>query len=299
MNVFPPWDLLRGRDAFRDRECLDREDGLAGLAHFAPNCATFSRAREIPLPGVKNAPIPLRSDQFPRGIPSELARLSPKARKRLACDTEMAVMSAERCLRRHKAGRFFSLEHPGRSLALSLPEWIKLREEPGVYSTFYHTCMFEGSRRRKYQILVHNLPELEAMGKLCSSSGLCDRSGRLHEKWRPVIANGRVQQFTTGEEREYPVGFCQVYAGLLRASIPSFLEVFSGPNAPLSNEVSIRFTGKRVTRHSVSKVAAEAQSSREAPPEVGVSQGSTVESLTNRRVAVGSGASRPLGSASR
>ena len=98
---------------FRDRACLDREDQLAQLMHFAPNCATFSRAREIPLPNVKNPPIPLRSNEFPTGIPSELARLSHKARKRLEADTEMAVMAAERCMARHRAGRLFSLEHRG------------------------------------------------------------------------------------------------------------------------------------------------------------------------------------------
>ena len=289
MTVFPPWDLLRGRDVFRDRTCLDREDQLAQLMHFAPNCATFSRAREIPLPNVKNPPIPLRSDTFPTGIPSELAKLSHKARKRLEADTEMAVMAAERCLVRHRAGRLFSLEHPGRSIALELPEWAKLREEPGVFCSFYHTCMFEGSRRRKFQVLIHNLPELRGIEKLCESAGRCDRTGAPHEKWRPLVANGRVQQFVTGEEREYPVGFCSAYAGLLRESLDSFAEIFSGPNAPLSDAVSRRFKGTGVPRSQPTPVVREAQSSDSFPRPKGLEQPTGIETVANRRIALASG----------
>ena len=264
-KLFPPWDLLRGRDVFRDQSCLDREDAGSELAHFAPNCATFSKAREIPIRGVKQAPVPLRSELFPEGIPSELAGLSKKARRRLLLDTEMAVLSAERCLARHRRGKLFSLEHPGRSIALSLPAWKRLRSEPGIYSSFYHTCMFEGSRRRKFQILIHNVQSLTKMEVECHAGRLCARSGLAHEKWRPVVHAGRVQQFTTGEEREYPAGFCSAYADLLPASLSGFLEVFSGPNAPLSNAVSLRFTGCGVERREVRTVRAEAQARTDPP----------------------------------
>ena len=47
-------------------------------------------------------------------------------------------------------------------------------------------------------------------------------------------------QFTTGDEREYPVGFCAEYArcaSRVLGSRGTFVEVFSGPNAPLSREV--------------------------------------------------------------
>ena len=51
-------------------------------------------------------------------------------------------------------------------------------------------------------------------------------------------------QFTTGEEREYPLGFCKSYA-LAASKIlkqgQSFVDVFSGPNAPLSLEVASNF----------------------------------------------------------
>ena len=71
MKVREPWDLERGDrfDVFKNAARLDRELELAELAHFAPNCGTFSRARERPIKGVKFPPKPLRSDSFPEGLP--------------------------------------------------------------------------------------------------------------------------------------------------------------------------------------------------------------------------------------
>lgn len=57
--------------------------------------------------------------------------------------------------------------------------------------------------------------------------------------------------FTTGEEREYPEGFCSAYAAGVQQSFKhsnsgfTFLEVFSGPNAPLSQAVG-RLVGEKV-----------------------------------------------------
>ena len=69
------------------------------------------------------------------------------------------------------------------------------------------------------------------------------RSG--HQEWAPRVVNGRVVSFATGEEREYPKEFCAAYAkGLLKAvgqDDMTFLEVFSGPNAPLSCGVAEAF----------------------------------------------------------
>ena len=103
-----------------DAELFEYETMNADAAHFAPNCATFSRAREIPIPGVSCPPKPLRSSLHPRGIPEERNKLSKRARLRMDRDTEMATDSARRCIIRHKKGLPFSLEHPGRSIALDL-----------------------------------------------------------------------------------------------------------------------------------------------------------------------------------
>ena len=47
-KVMEPWDLLRGKCVFKQRSNLLESLSEARLRHFAPNCSTFSRAREIP-----------------------------------------------------------------------------------------------------------------------------------------------------------------------------------------------------------------------------------------------------------
>ena len=102
--------------------------------------------------------------------------------------------------------------------------------------------MFARSRRRRHQVLIHNIPALHArLSRLCSNPKVCDRTAGKHERWRPVACRGRVLQFVTGEEREYSEGFCQEYVlALADSSLPirKFLERFSGPNAPLSCAVA-------------------------------------------------------------
>ena len=300
---------------FRDRSLLDKEMEESSLTHFAPNCATFSRAREIPIKGVTNPPRPLRSSAFPLGIPEEVGRLSKKARTRLENDSFMAQDSGRRAMDLHRKGRKFSLEHPLRSIAMDLDEWVKLKNEPGVYFSEYHTCMFEGSRRKKAQALIHNVEGLRILEKTCSGGTLCDRTGKPHERWRPVVAQGRVHQYITGEEREYPAGFCEKYAeGLSKevrsGNMTSFLEIYSGPNAPLSNAVAKKYLGRKLDdlwfagregeNDPHGRTQREAQTGdpatrrEEAHPKVSLPVGRVLDTLpvefeTNRVLAVASG----------
>ena len=249
--MLEPWDLCRGRDVFTDRLELNSAVASSSFCHFAPNCSTFSRAREIPIPGVKFPPKPLRSDCFPKGIPEELKKLPPAKRRKVVGDTEMAEMSANHCREAHLTGKGFGLEHPRNSIARELDSWKKLENLDGVICTEYHTCMFEPSKRRKAQVLIHNREALvKHIGLICEDPRICTRTGRPHQTWRPRVRNGKVTAFTTGEEREYPLGFCQAYARGMKETLGeeispkkpfSFLEVFSGPNAPLSREVAREF----------------------------------------------------------
>ena len=253
-SMFPPWDLLRGRDVFLESDVLSSEVSDSSLSHFAPNCATFSRAREIPIHNVARPPKPLRSEAHPEGIPEEVAKLSKKALKRLKDDTHMANLAADLCRKILNKGGKFTLEHPGRSIALHLEKWKELMMAPGVICIFYNTCMFAGSRRKKFQVLITNERTFEKfIGKLCTGNHTCSRSGLKHLKWRPTVSGGKVVQFQTGDEREYPLGFCQEYAKAAKRclSLPArFVEVFSGPNAPLSHSVGEEFgvdvPGKRL-----------------------------------------------------
>eukprot|EP00435_Cladocopium_sp_Y103_P026213 s4096_g6.t1 len=223
------------RDDAKAREKAEKaeKDGKAK----APPVKKTGEAREIPIPGVLNPPRPLRSEDHPSGIPHEVSVLSNKSKKKLNDDTFMADLSAEKCADAHLGGKYFTLEHPARSLAQHLASWKRLLGLEGVFVVNYHTCMFEGSRRKKNQMLICNHPAFRCMGQVCSGGTYCERTGLKHLKWRPTTANGKVVQFTTGDEREYPQGFCKEYAkcaASVLGSDGSFVEVFSGPNAPLS-----------------------------------------------------------------
>ena len=214
--VLPPWDLLRGLDVFSMRDSLEGQLSRALWSHFAPNCATFSRAREIPIPGARFSPKPLRSSEFPEGLPGPM---SQSGRTRVRLDTLMAVHSAESCIRAHQEGKVFSLEHTGRSIALDLESWKVLRNTQGVFTTFYHAFMFEPGSRRKYQVLIHNSESLLPLGRLCKEiEGRCCRTGKPHDSFKARVIGGKTE-YATGQEREYPKGFCDAYASCLRSHL--------------------------------------------------------------------------------
>ena len=132
---------MRGLDVFRDEEFLHAQCEFATAQHWAPNCATFSRALEIPIPGVRFPPQPKRSDEFPEGLPKMLSHEIHGPR--ILNDTKMAHLAAKMSLSAHRAGKLFSLEHTGNSIALKLSSWIELMNQPGVIVDYYHGCMFE------------------------------------------------------------------------------------------------------------------------------------------------------------
>ena len=188
----------------------------------------------------------MRSEEEPTGIREVLESLPKAKRRKIDRDTEMADMAAQNCAksRRMRKEKGFGLEHPLNSLARKLPSWRKLEQLPGVYLTEYHTCMFHPSKRKKSQVLIHNRPILSKfLGVKCRCERICTRTKKKHANWRPKVRGGRVVSFPTGEEREYPREFCETYAACIKdlSNLDeefTFLEVFSGPNAPLSNAVA-------------------------------------------------------------
>ena len=199
---------------------------------------------------MKNAPVPLRSDLHPRGIPSVLEGLPPSKKRKVELDTDMAEMSAVECLKAHRSGRYFSLENPKNSIARQLKPWKDLEGEVGVFCTEYHACMFAECRRKKAQVLIHNMaPLVDFIGKICPSSSRCARTLLPHLTWKPRVVKGRVTSFATSLEREYPKGFCEEYAKAMKQLFgtreASFVEIFSGENAPLSTSIA-RMMGTKV-----------------------------------------------------
>ena len=88
-----PWDVLIDpkKNVLKHREQLCNDARTSSVSHWGPNCATFTRAREIEMPGVPNAPKPLRSNAYPEGLPEVLDQARHNAhgknhQKSAACD---------------------------------------------------------------------------------------------------------------------------------------------------------------------------------------------------------------------
>ena len=97
-----------------------------------------------------------------------------------------------------------------------------------------------------------NAEELRALEILYTSDQVCDRTGKPHESWEPIVQDGLVTAFRSKEEAEYPSGLCEAFAEAAvrrfekrgmdakdEAKAEShFIEIFSGPNAPLSKAMA-------------------------------------------------------------
>ena len=174
----------------------------------------------------------------------------------------MADFAAEMCIRFHREGLPFSLEHPGRSIARKLDKWVELQNSPGVSCTEHHHCMFEPCEKRKFQVLINNIEGFdEEIGLLCKSAAVCSRTHCAHDSFKHNVEDGKVTNFGTEGTSEYPLGLTRIQAKLTIAAVwkkglqkkYSFIEIFSGPNAPLTasareaiDEVNLRIVKESV-----------------------------------------------------
>ena len=289
--VADPWDVKRGTETegINDHDVLhppntERLKGrLARTAvqHWAPDCRTFSRALEKEPSGVKRGtgPRPIRSVEHPKGLPWEVlvaqfgVSTAKLIQEKLDRHTRMAELAGAECLKALEAGRYFILENPARSLLWNLPVFRQLAKASGVEWSVLHNCAFGGARR-KYTGIMSNIPGLGAiLGKLCSARGEhdpCDYTGVPHLAWEATCKEGEVVTVTEGEA-EYPAELCKELArgvvqclassSALSAKTPfAFIEVFSGPNAPLTSAVKQAFgelqSSKRLANSSGPQAAA-------------------------------------------
>ena len=91
-------------------------------AHFAPVCGTASRAREIPRPELASAPRPLRSPEFPLGLPD----LNPLEQQRVDIANELFRYTCQLfafCVQR---GVLATMETPRGSYLWMIPYVLEL-----------------------------------------------------------------------------------------------------------------------------------------------------------------------------
>ena len=235
-----------------DRELLEQWllSPLLLWVHFAPVCGTASRAREIPRRGVANLPRPLRSLEFPLGLPSlegdELKRVElANALFRYTCDL-FAL-----CVRRSILA---TMENPRGSYFWSTPFVLELMRIYPLYATDFQACMY-GSMRDKWTRIVASFPEVLQMDLVC------DRKHQ-HMGWGFTTDAAGNKIWATSEESQYPRKLCI-------ALVQTVLQVAQQRGVTLKPECLHDLAGHPLLAAKQSQVAAGTQPrSGKVPPMV-------------------------------
>ena len=137
-----PLDLTCQTDQARLAEIIDLEMDHIALAHFSPPCGTASAARDKPVPGMTDPPLPLRSLMEPMGLATlrglDLVRVEA-ANALYQCTGNLAALVADR-------GRRSSVENPVNSLAWLCDGLDDLRRRADSSWVEFARCMHGGTR---------------------------------------------------------------------------------------------------------------------------------------------------------
>ena len=171
--------------------------------HLGPPCGTSSRAREIKRRFGPN-PKPLRSTQFPDGLPN----LPPRDQARVDTANILYGLSGKIMRFATQTGILCTLENPKRSHMWQtsyLQDAIRdVRDQ--LHQVHFHHCMFGSTRAKNTQLLV-NHQCFDHLNRPCDQS-------HQHEAW------GHTQHgWATALEVEYPTQLCREWAACLQAAL--------------------------------------------------------------------------------
>ena len=162
--------------------------------HAAPPCGTCSKAREIPVSRAARlagapAPVPLRSDDHPEGLPD----LTGVAKLRVVTANSIHSFIAKlamQCLKTHDKNIFFTIENPTGSYLWQLPCFRALTAA-GAKCFDFVQCRHGGTRPKRTRLLS-NCPTFETMCGGCPGD-------HIHEAWG-VHKHGNEWKFATASE---------------------------------------------------------------------------------------------------
>eukprot|EP00435_Cladocopium_sp_Y103_P017478 s2311_g4.t1 len=163
--------------------------------HFAPPCGAASRARFIKRKFRYNPPV-LRTDQHPNGVPT----LKGQFLARVQAANHLYDVTQKFCRACHAHGVLFSIENPARSFFWQTTHVLQFLADVPHFCIRLHHCMF-GSARRKYTLLVHNVPTLQELAIECDNS-------HPHEPCGTTDTGG----WATALETAYPWALCRAIA---------------------------------------------------------------------------------------
>ena len=162
---------------------------------FGPPSGTASRAREAPLPQARVAPRPLRSREFPAGLPE----LPAEDAARVA-DANVLYDFIARVVHALPPGVQWAIENPASSYLWELPAFKgMLLVHPRAVDVVLTSCNYGGSRPKRIRLRT-NVAALGRLGGPCTGAHPPRYLGALHAPWGAA----RVGGFALASEAEYP-----------------------------------------------------------------------------------------------
>ena len=228
------------------------------FVHVAPPCGTCSRAREINLGPSTSQPRPLRSEQYPHGIPG----LTEEENKRVdAANRIYSRMSKFLILcSQHQIHR--SIENPARSL-LWLTDWLQPLIALGAFYNF--TACAWGSTRPTKKAFLSTLPDMCRLQASCPGDHEHEPYGRKRDAHGKLI-------YATAEEAAYPRELCIQIRRIVQEALNLFPEHLQADptnvrvNAAGSVALAQQPRGKRMPPLVSEFVAFQTLETHERPP---------------------------------
>lgn len=194
------WEISPDHDLSNPLRQQSLHDQLADAdcIFAAFDCSTKSRAREIPrvFQDGRKAPGPLRSIDYPSGLPS----LTASQQQRVATDNAACSFVLDEIASLAARGGISVRENPLRSLHWHYPQEVAMEKSNQWWDTDYAACCFAGARC-KQQRLRHNVQEIADWPPI-----QCHHIHHPHE-WDPWESNG-VHIYPSKEEAEYTAPLC-------------------------------------------------------------------------------------------
>ena len=179
-----------------DRNLLEywMESPLLPWVHFAPVCGTASRAREIQRS--KTDPRPLRSDEFPHGLPT----LSENEMRRVLIANDLFGYTCRLFQKAVHAGVLATVENPKNSYFWQTDWFLRVMRTCRIFVADFQVCMSGGSRN-KWTRLVASFPQIQQLNIACDHS-------HQHEPWRFAKNSDGHQVWATSLESMCPRKMC-------------------------------------------------------------------------------------------
>ena len=192
-------DLTKDEDLKFLLDFLKAELNVLVYIHLAPPCGTASAARGIPVPGCPQEmqPVPLRTKEFPDGLPGLTGLNLLKVEKANALYQATAVI-VQFCV---SYNILVSIENPLNSLFWQTKPMVELFESCEGFRVVFDSCMM-GGQRDKATLWWCNKNIFSPLALRCSRD-------HQHKNWTPVFdkVNKRFN-FPTAEEAAYPEILC-------------------------------------------------------------------------------------------